>query len=145
LASTTWKPVAAPSSLAFDDRERQDGRRRGRAFGDLLGRHRVQVIAATEPGRAGHLVEGVDVEGRGRALDRERAVDLAREAVPEDEREREVLKVARLGRRGQVGVVVLVPGDRPIGEPVRLLGSNGRARRDRRDGERAGGAGELRS
>ena len=55
-ASTTWKPAAAPRSLPLMIVSGSRGGVAGRPGRDLRRRHRAQVVARAEPGRARHLV-----------------------------------------------------------------------------------------
>ncbi len=103
--------------LALDDRERHPRRDDRRPGGDLAGAHRPKVVARAEPGRARDLVGGVDVLGRRPPSSRQDAVGLVGHRIANGERGLQHLQMVGRRRRGHVGVVVLVPGHRPIGEP----------------------------
>ena len=125
-----------PQVLPLGDLERRPRRRRRGPRDDLGDGQRAQVVARAEPGRARHLVERVDVTGRGHALEREHAIRLVRQRVADDQGDHHLLEVVALRRRGNVRVVVFVPGDRPIREPARRIVARGRGAGERRE-ERA--------
>jgi hypothetical protein len=76
------------------------------------------VVARAEPGRAGDLVHRVDVLGRLQSLQRQHPVHLQRQGIAHHQGDHPVLQVVGRWLARDIGVVVLLPGHRAIGEPA---------------------------